>query len=91
MFNVHLGGRKWNVSLLSNRNPGDAHSCFSQPAPQVAVSFAAYTTPHESKMHYFTQPTQIDNMLVSSQHLTPQSLSTANVIIKLIEVLKTYM
>lgn len=70
-----------NVSVRSdgNGNLDEARSCFSQPSP-AGVSFDQSITPYESEIHSFSQPTQIDNLLLSSQLVTSQSISTPDVI-----------
>lgn len=68
------------VSVWSSRDFDDARPCYSQPAP-VAISFAVSIPPNESEIYSFSQPTQVEHLLLSSQLLTSQStLTTSNVI-----------
>lgn len=69
------------ISVLSDRGFDDARPCYSQPAP-AAVPFSVSIPPNESDIHSFTQPTQVEDLLLSSQIQTSQTASTtSNVII----------
>lgn len=69
------------MSLWSDRDLEDARACYSQPA-LAPISFTVSIPPNESEIHSFSQPTQVEDLLLSSQLLTSQSASTAtNVII----------
>jgi len=67
------------ISAWFDRDFDDGRTCCSQPAP-VPVSFAVSIPPNESEIHSFSQPTQVKDLLLSSQLLTSQSASTSNVI-----------
>jgi len=78
---VYLDNKKVGISVLSDRGFDDARPCYSQPAP-AAVPFSVSIPPNESDIHSFTQPTQVEDLLLSSQIQTSQTVSTTlNVII----------
>lgn len=81
-YNVYLDNKKVGISVLSDRGSDDARPCYSQPAP-AAIPFSVSIPPNESDIHSFTQPTQVEHLLLSSQIQTSQTVSTTvNVIIK---------
>ncbi|XP_026811722.1 serine/threonine-protein kinase grp [Rhopalosiphum maidis] len=67
--------KKVGISVLSDRGFDDARPCYSQPAP-AAVPFSISIPPNESDIHSFTQPTQVEDLLLSSQIQTSQTVST---------------
>lgn len=70
------------MSFWSDSDLDDARPCYSQPA-MAPISFAVSIPPNESEIHSFSQPTQVDDLLLSSQLLTSQSApTTTNVIIQ---------
>lgn len=73
------------ISVWSDGDYDDARPCYSQPAP-AAISFAVSIPPNESEIHSFSQPTQVEDLLLSSQLQTSQTASTtSNVIHSLIK------
>ncbi|XP_026817442.1 serine/threonine-protein kinase grp-like isoform X1 [Rhopalosiphum maidis] len=69
--------KKVGISVRSDRDVDDDRHCYSQPAP-AAISFTTSMLSSESEIHSFSQPTQVDDLLLSSQLLTSQSISTPN-------------
>ncbi|XP_015371287.1 PREDICTED: serine/threonine-protein kinase grp isoform X2 [Diuraphis noxia] len=67
--------KKVGISVLSDRGFDDARPCYSQPAP-AAIPFSVSIPPNESDIHSFTQPTQVEHLLLSSQIQTSQTVST---------------
>jgi len=67
------------ISAWSDKDVDDGRTCCSQPAP-VPIPFTVSIPPNESEIHSFSQPTQVEDLLLSSQLLTSQSTSTTNVI-----------
>lgn len=74
---MYLDDKRVGISVCSDRDLDDNRPCYSQPAP-AAISFAVSIPPNESEIHSFSQPTQVEDLLLSSQLLTSQS--TSNVI-----------
>jgi len=94
---VCIDDKKVGVSFWSDSDLEDARPCYSQPA-MAPISFAAVSIPpNESEIHSFSQPTQVDDLLLSSQLQTSQSApTTTNVIIQFkihlyITILEYYM
>lgn len=75
------------ASVWSDRDFDDARSCYSQPAP-AAISIAVSIPPNESEIHSFSQPTQVEHLLVSSQLLTSQPATTTIIVIKTFKLKK---
>lgn len=67
------------ITVWSDNDLDDARPCYSQPAP-AAISFTVSIPPNESEIHSFSQPTQVEDLLVSSQLLTSQSVSMVYVV-----------
>lgn len=68
------------VSAWSDRDIEDARPCYSQPA-LAGISFNVSVPPNESEIHAFSQPTQVEDLLLSSQLLTSQSAPTTSHVI----------
>jgi len=78
-YNVYLDNKKVRISIQPGRDLDVGRQCYSQPAPS-AIPFTTSMLPSESEIHSFSQPTQVDDLLLSSQLLTSQTISTSNVI-----------
>lgn len=77
------------VSICSNADPKDSRSCYSQPALVPISLIAPSVMPNESEVHSFSQPTQVEDLLLSSQHVTSLTTpATPNVIIRFILINK---
>ncbi|XP_025414673.1 serine/threonine-protein kinase grp-like [Sipha flava] len=63
------------VSAWSGGDLDAIRPCFSQPAP-TPMPFSTSVLPQESEIHSFSQPTQANDLLLSSQLLTSQTTST---------------
>lgn len=74
-----IDDQKLSTSVWSDRDYDDARPCYSQPAAAISVGCISIP-PNESEIHSFSQPTQVDDLLLSSQVQTSQSSSTTNVI-----------
>lgn len=66
------------ISVWSDKDFDDGRICHSQPVPSP-IPFTVSIPPNESEIHSFSQPTQVEDLLLSSQLLTSQSASTSNV------------
>lgn len=62
----------------------DARPCYSQPAP-AAISFTVSIPPNETEIHSFSQPTQVEDLLLSSQLLTSQPATTLSNVMQSIQ------
>ncbi|KAL4136060.1 hypothetical protein QTP88_007628 [Uroleucon formosanum] len=69
--------KKVGISIRSDRDLDDGRQCYSQPA-SAAIAFDTSMSHTESEIRSFSQPTQVDDLLLSSQLLTSQSISTPN-------------
>jgi len=79
------------VSVWSDRDLDDARPCFSQPA-LVPLSFTVSIPPNDSEIHSFSQPTQVEDLLLSSQLQTSQSAPSTTHVIQLIKIVnKNYI
>lgn len=84
---VYLDDQK--VSICSNADPKENRSCYSQPALVPISLIASSVSPNESEVHSFSQPTQVEDLLLSSQLVTSQTApTTPNVIIRFILIKK---
>lgn len=70
-YNVYLDNKK----VRSDRDLDDDRQCYSQPAP-TAIAFDSPILSSDTEIHSFSQPTQVDDLLLSSQLFTSQSTST---------------
>lgn len=68
---VYLGNKK----VRSDRDLDDDRQCYSQPAT-TANLFDSSILSSDTEIHSFSQPTQVDDLLLSSQLFTSQSTST---------------
>ncbi|KAE9533517.1 hypothetical protein AGLY_009155 [Aphis glycines] len=64
-----------NKKVRSDRDLDDDRQCYSQPAP-TANLFDSSILSSDTEIHSFSQPTQVDDLLLSSQLFTSQSTST---------------
>lgn len=65
-----------------NNDFDEARPCYSQPAPAANSYPSVSIPPNESEIYSFSQPTQVEDLLLSSQLLSSQPVSTVtNVII----------
>ncbi|CAI6358104.1 unnamed protein product [Macrosiphum euphorbiae] len=69
--------KKVGISVRSGRDLDDGRQCYSQPA-SAAIAFDTSMSHSESEVRSFSQPTQVDDLLLSSQLLTSQPISTPN-------------
>lgn len=84
---IYLDDQK--VSICSNAGPKDSRSCYSQPALVPISLIASPVVPNESEIHSFSQPTQVEDLLLSSQLVTSQTApTTSNVIIRFLLINK---
>lgn len=72
------------MSAWSDSDLEDARFCYSQPA-MAPISFTVSIPPNESEIHSFSQPTQVEDLLLSSQLLTSQSAPTSTHVIMLLD------
>jgi len=79
-YYVYLDNKKVGIPVRIDRDLDDGRQCYSQPT-SAAISFDTSMSHSESEIHSFSQPTQVDDLLLSSQLLTSQPpISTPNVI-----------
>lgn len=71
LITVFLGNKEVSVSVWSNGDLDDTRTSISQPAPTVMSK-----NEFDFQMYSFSQPTQVEEMLLSSQLLTSQTIST---------------
>lgn len=82
---LYLDDKKVGVSIWADSDFVDARTCYSQPAP-AANELAVSIPPNESEIYSFSQPTQVEDLLLSSQLSTSQSVPTTSSVIKLLMI-----
>jgi hypothetical protein len=78
---IYVDDKKVGVSTWADSDFVDARTCYSQPA-LAANQLAVSVPPDESEIYSFSQPTQVEDLLLSSQFSTSQSVPTTSRVIK---------
>ncbi|XP_050422050.1 serine/threonine-protein kinase grp [Adelges cooleyi] len=68
---------KVSVPVCTDRDFDEARPCYSQPALAANNYPTVSIPPNESDIHSFSQPTQVEDLLLSTQLLTSQSATTS--------------
>ncbi|XP_050539680.1 serine/threonine-protein kinase grp isoform X3 [Daktulosphaira vitifoliae] len=67
---------KFNMPKYCDNDFDEARPCYSQPAPAANSYPTVSILPNESEIYSFSQPTQVEDLLLSSQLLSSQPVTT---------------